>query len=161
MKTRSFIESFKFAINGLNYAFKKERNLKIQGIIGLIVLLSSFLTGFRDFELLWIFFAVFIVIAAELLNTLVEKICDLLIDKNFNPGVKIIKDISAGLVLLVAVFSVVIGIFVFGRSFIKIPFVVAFAVYMIFIFYFVFTEFFSNYERSEKSNEKNKSSRSG
>lgn len=159
MKARSFIESFKFALNGLNFAFKKEKNLKIQATIGFVVLLSSFLAELSGSELLWIFLAVFIVIATELLNTLLEKICDLLIDKNYNPGVKIIKDISAGIVLVVAVFSVIVGVFIFGKNFIKTPFIVAFIIYTVFVFYFILTGF-SNNERSEKTNEKDKSSHS-
>ncbi|HEW91864.1 MAG TPA: diacylglycerol kinase family protein [Thermotogaceae bacterium] len=137
MKSRSLIESFKFAIDGLSFAFKTERNLRIQAVIGLIVIVTSISIDLKNLELLWIFFAIVVVIGGELLNTVIEKICDLLSEHNYNSTVKVIKDISAGLVLTVSVFSIMVGVMIFGKRFLRFPDFIAFFVYGIFVIYFL------------------------
>ena len=52
------------------------------------------------------------VLVVELLNTAIEKLCDVL-QKNFHPGIKIVKDVVAGAVLVSALGSVCIGAMIF------------------------------------------------
>jgi len=53
-----------------------------------------------------------LVLALELLNTAIEKLCDT-ISTEIQPEIKIIKDVSAAAVLLSAAGSVVTGIIIF------------------------------------------------
>ena len=52
------------------------------------------------------------VITLEMMNTAIEKLCDM-VQPDKHPEVKIIKDIAAGAVLVAAVCSVIIGAFIF------------------------------------------------
>ena len=94
------ILSLKCAISGLFLAFKNERNLVVQLVIGI----SSFVFNilFEQYILAianLVFMAV--VISFEIINTVVENLCDL-VDINFNLKIKVIKDMSAGAVLMIA-----------------------------------------------------------
>jgi len=62
----------------------------------------------------WAIFAltVTVVMAAEMTNTLVESLVDL-VTNEYHPLAKVSKDVAAGVVLLTAIGSVVVGIFLF------------------------------------------------
>ncbi|WP_448384779.1 diacylglycerol kinase family protein, partial [Fervidobacterium sp.] len=64
-------------------------------------------------DTLWIIFAVFFVIWSELVNTIIEHLMNLY-SKEYHPVIKIVKDVSAGVVLWATLFSVTVGIMVFG-----------------------------------------------
>lgn len=64
-------------------------------------------------EWLWIGLAVALVWAAELLNTAVERLVDL-VSPERHPLAKAAKDTAAGAVLVLAAFAVVVGLCVFG-----------------------------------------------
>lgn len=63
----------------------------------------------------WIFLLVVIglVWVAEIFNTAVEELVDL-ISPQQNPSAKVIKDLSAGAVLVSAILSVLVGVLIFG-----------------------------------------------
>jgi diacylglycerol kinase (ATP) len=50
---------------------------------------------------------------AEAFNTAVEMLCDLWCENKYHPQVKIIKDISAGAVLVAAMVAGITGIIIF------------------------------------------------
>ena len=54
-----------------------------------------------------------IVLAAELLNTVVEIVVDLAVKERLLPDAKLAKDVSAAAVLLIAIFSVIVGLILF------------------------------------------------
>jgi diacylglycerol kinase (ATP) len=54
------------------------------------------------------------VLAAEIFNTAIEKVCDI-IQPEFDKRIGFIKDISAGAVLLMAIVAVVVGILVYWK----------------------------------------------
>ncbi len=112
MKTKSLIESFNYAVKGIIYALKKERNMKIHFSMATIVIISSLFFNFTKMELLMIFFAIALVIISELLNTAVEKTVDLITDK-YHPLAKVAKDVAAGAVLIAAINSVIVGYLLF------------------------------------------------
>ena len=62
----------------------------------------------------WLFIAVCCaaVIATEMINTAIEKLCDM-VSTEIHPVIKIIKDVSAGAVLVCAIGSVVVGSIIF------------------------------------------------
>jgi diacylglycerol kinase len=72
-----------------------------------------------DAELAAVFFAVIIVFLAEIFNTAIERILDL-IDPNENEQVKLIKDMSAGAVFLAAVAAVMIGVAIFVPEIVRV-----------------------------------------
>lgn len=112
MKSKSLIESFNFAVQGIIYALKKERNMKIHFSMATIVIVSSLFFDFTKLELLMLFFAITLVITAELFNTAIEKVVDLVTDK-YHPLAKVAKDVAAGAVLIAAINSVIVGYLLF------------------------------------------------
>ncbi|QTA37617.1 diacylglycerol kinase family protein [Thermosipho ferrireducens] len=107
--------SFSHAIEGIVTSIFQERNLRIHFFIGFTVLLISLFLPLNENDFIWLFFAVFFVIIAELINTLIENLMDFF-SAEFHPIVKIIKDISSGIVLWSAMFSVVVGVVIFGKG---------------------------------------------
>jgi diacylglycerol kinase len=108
----STLSSFKFAFRGISDAVKSEPNLRIHFFIALIALLLAYFLGFNLTE--WAILAMTIgtVIIFELTNTCIEKIVDLL-SPEISEKARIIKDISAGIVLISALTAVAVGLLLF------------------------------------------------
>jgi len=119
-KTRSFTESVDLAIQGIVSAFKKERNFRLDILFAGIVILCGIILNFTRVELAILFFVVTLVLSAELFNTAIEKLLDVVND-NFDPRIKFVKDVSAGAVLIAVISSVVIGYLIFYPH-LEIPF---------------------------------------
>lgn len=112
---KRFLNSLKFSLKGLSEIYKTQKNFRIQTNFGLAALLLSIILDLSESEVLWIIVSVFIVIMMESLNTLVEKIMDLL-HPEYSETVGKIKDVSAAVVLISAVFSIVTGTVIFGKA---------------------------------------------
>lgn len=104
--------SFKYAIEGIYTAIKKERNMKIHFLMMLLVIIFGIIFNITKTE--WIICIILFgfVISLELLNTAIENAVDLItIEKN--PIAKIAKDTAAGAVLIAAITSAIIGLIIF------------------------------------------------
>lgn len=112
MKKPPFYKSLAFAFKGLFLMLKNERNFQIELIAFLvnIVLIGFFRINY--IEASFIILACGLVLVAEILNTAIEKLCDF-VEPNFHSKIGIIKDISAGAVLLATLFAVIIGILIY------------------------------------------------
>lgn len=106
------LSSFKYAFRGLNEALKSEKNLKIHFLASILVLFWAILLKFNFLEFSILILTIFLVIILELINTVVEKLLDI-VHPDFSEKVRIIKDVSASIVLLGAIASIIIGAFLF------------------------------------------------
>lgn len=104
--------SFKHAFDGIVYMVKTQPNFRFHLLATLIVLLVASILGVTRVEFLLLLFAIMLVIVAEMLNTAVEAMTDLLTQKQ-SVYAKISKDVAAGMVLLTAFIAVVVGVSVF------------------------------------------------
>lgn len=111
-KSHSLIKSFNYAIDGIIYTLKSQRNMQIHYMIGLLVIIMSLFFNLSRIELIGVIFAVSLVVIAEMLNTAVEKTVDL-VTKDYNTLAKIAKDVAAGAVLISAINAVVVGYLIF------------------------------------------------
>lgn len=109
---KKVIKSFCYAIEGLIYSVKSERNIKIHLIAAILVLILSKAMKLNKYEFLFVIVAIGMVIISELFNTSIEKSIDASFDE-YNPLIKIAKDVAAGAVLFAAVIALIIGITVF------------------------------------------------
>ena len=100
------------AISGLGESFKQELSLRLQLLVGIIAIFCAFYFNFTRVEWLILLLVISIVIFSEILNTAIEELCDLY-SLEHNLKIKKIKDISAGFVLVVSIFSLAIGIILF------------------------------------------------
>ncbi|TCS94757.1 diacylglycerol kinase [Hazenella coriacea] len=106
------IQSFRYALEGLIYTVVTQRNMRIHFIAALGVLLLSLYLPVSKVEVLILFVTIIIVLFAELINTVVETVVDM-ITQEYHPLAKIAKDVAAGAVLLTAGLAVMVGISIF------------------------------------------------
>ena len=109
---RSIIDSFNFAVSGIILSIKTERNMLIHYIIAILVLLASLFFDFSRMEFLILLFATTLVIVMELMNTAIEKTVDM-ITEEYHPLAKLVKDISAGAVLIAAINALLVAYLLF------------------------------------------------
>lgn len=112
MKSRSLLESFNYAVNGIIYTLKTERNMKIHFIIAILTIVLSLFFDFTKLELLILFLTICFIFMAEMINTSIERTIDLVTD-DYHPLAKLAKDIAAGAVLIAAINSIVVGYLLF------------------------------------------------
>lgn len=115
---RNFTDSINNAIDGIIYAFKTERNLKIHFAIALVLLLITLPLNLNKFELLMLFFAITLVLSMEMVNTAIEAMVNLL-TLSHHPLAKIAKDVAAGGVLIAVFNSLIVAYLVFYRFYDK------------------------------------------
>lgn len=111
----SFRRSFLFAMQGFRIAWQTERNIKVM-LLGLVFAVTMGLVLKIDL-ISWaiILLCCGVVIAAELLNTAVETVVDL-VSPEYHPLAGRAKDISAGAVWALCVIVALVGIIVFARA---------------------------------------------
>ena len=111
---RSFLKGFKYAFSGIIHCIKNERNMRIHIVAALYVLMLARFFAFTRTEYTILLLTIGGVISAEAVNTAVENLADRISEKR-DPHIKIAKDAAAGAVLILAVFSVLIALFLFGN----------------------------------------------
>ena len=112
MKSNSLISSFGYAIEGIKKAFKAERNLKVHTLAMVLVVVLGFILKLAVWEWVTCIILFALVIGAELFNTAIEEVVNLL-SPEIRVHAKYAKDIAAGAVLVFAVASAVVGIRIF------------------------------------------------
>lgn len=106
------INSFKYAGQGLKHCIKKEKNFQLHCIVTVLAIVFGFLFNVSAAEWIVIVLSIGMVLAFELMNTAVEQVCNM-VQPGFSPMVKIIKDVSAAAVFVVALMAVVCGAIIF------------------------------------------------
>src|SRR5665647_848911 len=115
MKVKKLVDSFNYAIEGIIYSIRTQRNMKIHMFTTILVLTATFFYNLSKIELLIITITITLVIVAEMINTAVE--CAIDATTNFyHPLAKIAKNVAAGAVLVTAINSVLVAYVIFwGR----------------------------------------------
>lgn len=113
---QTILSSLKNASKGVRYFFLHERNGKIQLVAAILTIVTAVGLGVNVTEWLVILICISLVIGAEMMNSALERLCDV-VQEDYHPQIKIIKDVAAAAVLLFAVFSVAIGCFIFLNKF--------------------------------------------
>ncbi len=111
----NIIASFDFALKGMVYAIRTERNMRIHMVIAIMVIITSLFLNLTRMELIAVMFAVALVLITELLNTVIELMVNLITEEH-HPLAKIIKDMSAGIVLFASICATVVGYLIFVRK---------------------------------------------
>jgi diacylglycerol kinase (ATP) len=108
LKTRSILWSFNYAIEGMVYALRTQRNMRIHVAAAVITLVGALVLGVDRISLAAIVFAISLVFVAELINTAIEAAVDVATD-HYDPLAKVAKDVSAGAVLVAAMNALVVA----------------------------------------------------
>jgi len=118
INNKSIITSFKVAFEGIYYALKYNRNIRIHFIAAFLVIIASVYFKVNAFEMGILGVMILLVICAEMINTAIEEVINLLINEHRREA-KIAKDVSAGMVLLTVMGSVIVGVLVFTPHILK------------------------------------------
>jgi diacylglycerol kinase (ATP) len=107
-KSRSIIWSFNYAIEGIVYTLRTQRNMRIHVAAAVLTLVAALILGVDRVSLAAIVFAISLVFVAELINTAIEAAVDVATDR-YDPLAKVAKDVSAGAVLIAAMNALVVA----------------------------------------------------
>lgn len=113
MRSRSILESFRFAFVGLWYALRTQRNTRVHLAIAAVVVVLGLCLNLSYVQWAVLTLTIGFVLVSEMLNTVAETLVDL-ISPGYHPLAKVVKDVTAGAVLLTAIISVVVGLLVLG-----------------------------------------------
>ena len=111
-KRKKLRNSFKYAFEGIQEAWKTEQNLKIHFVIMALVIIAGFIFKISAMEWIVCLLLFAIVISLELINTAIETTVDIAMPE-INEKAKYAKDIAAGAVLFSAMISVIVGLIIF------------------------------------------------
>jgi diacylglycerol kinase (ATP) len=101
--------SFKYAWEGVSYAFRTQRNFRIHVVIGSTAIGLGFFLQLSLVEISIISLTIGAVLAMELLNTALESLVDLTVEQSYHPLAKIAKDCAAAAVLISALAAIFIA----------------------------------------------------
>ncbi|KRM67848.1 undecaprenol kinase [Apilactobacillus ozensis DSM 23829 = JCM 17196] len=118
-KNKNFCQSLAHALQGIWALITEERNFRFHVFASAFAFIMGIILKIDINGWLWIATAMFVVIAAEVLNTIVETVVDLIVDNHYSILAKKAKDVAAGGVLISALFAVIIGCLIFIPSFFK------------------------------------------
>lgn len=106
------MKSFEYAWEGTVSFFRTEHNARIHLAATVLVLVLSVTLGLNKSEAIAVVFSVALVWVTEMINTAIEKTADM-ITMERHPVVKLVKDISAGAVLIASIAAAIVGCLVF------------------------------------------------
>ncbi len=106
------IKSIGYAFKGAVLLLKTESNIKIQFVIGIIVIILGFYFQISSTEWILQILTIALVISVEGLNTAIEKIADF-IHPEYHKKIGFIKDVAAGAVFITAICSIIIGLIIY------------------------------------------------
>lgn len=115
MLTKTY-RSFIFALNGLKTTWREEQNFRIEILIGAIVVFFIIFFDFSFVESVFSILAITIVLAAEIVNTAVEDLCNK-IEPQHDSIIGKIKDTMAAFVFVSSLGAAVVGFLVFFNHF--------------------------------------------
>jgi len=97
-----------YALRGIGYGVKSQLNMKIHLLAAVLVVVAGFYWNLSPAEAALLSITIFMVLAAELFNTSIEKLVDL-VSPEQHPIAGIVKDTAAGAVLLSAINALVVA----------------------------------------------------
>jgi len=109
---KRLLNSFKYAFKGISTLYKTGGNILIHFTAALIVLSMAYIFKVSAIEWTILLICIAVVIAAEAMNTSIEKLTDM-VSPDFNKEAGKIKDIAAGAVLVLAIMAAIIAIIIF------------------------------------------------
>ena len=114
-KHPTFKRSFLFAVQGFRTAVSLERNVKIMLVGGLFAITVGILLRLDPLSWAIILLCCGMVISAELVNTAIESVVDL-VSPEFHPLAGRAKDIAAASVWVLSIVVAIVGIIVYANA---------------------------------------------
>lgn len=114
---KTLIKSFGYAFEGIRLGLSVDQNLRIHSFVGTFVIILSLFLRLQKSEFFLVVLAVFFVWFAELINTAIEEMTNLIVQEHRKEA-KIAKDVAAAAVLLSAVYAIIMGIVIIIPAFV-------------------------------------------
>jgi len=109
---KKIIRSFGYAFKGIAYATATQLNFRVHLLLTALAVLMGFALHISVGEWEWLALCVTLVLVAELFNTMIEALVDL-VSPGYNEKAGHVKDMSAGAVVITALFALIIGLIIF------------------------------------------------
>ncbi|MDD5566373.1 MAG: diacylglycerol kinase family protein [Candidatus Omnitrophica bacterium] len=114
-KLRPFKESFSYALQGLAYLIVYHRNMRVIFLCGVLAVITGVYFQLKGIELVALCITVTMVFIAEIFNTAIELLMDM-VNTQYHAMIKVIKDISAAVVLIAALNALAVGYILFSKK---------------------------------------------
>lgn len=112
IKIQRLFKSFKFALKGFSSLVKKEQNFRIHILLSIVVVFAGLYFKIAIWQWCLIILLIATVFVLEMVNTVMERLMDML-KPRIHAYVREIKDIMSAMVLVAAVASLIIGLIIF------------------------------------------------
>lgn len=109
---KALCASFGYAWQGLVFVVRTQRNMRIHVCAALLVVIIGLCSDLSRTDWLWLMLAITLVVSAELFNSALEYVCDVVMPE-YHESIKRAKDIAAAAVLICACFALCVGVMVF------------------------------------------------
>ena len=106
---RKFAWSFRYAIRGIKTVWQEEQNFRIEVFCGSLAIIAALVL---NVDLIPILLCCALVLSLEVVNSALESIVDL-VSSDYHSLAKQAKDMAAGAVLIAALFSVLVALYLF------------------------------------------------
>ncbi len=111
LKSQNWTDTFRHAADGCRWAFKTQKNFKVHFLLSAASISLGIWLQLSFERILLIILAISWGLTIEMANTVIERIVDW-ITQDYQPQAKIVKDVSAGMMLLLSVGLAVLGILI-------------------------------------------------
>lgn len=111
-----FIRSLLYALAGLKYGLRTQRHLRFHLLASVSVIGAGFIAGISPLQWAVLILTIAAVISAELTNTAIEAVVDL-VSPDYHELAKAAKDTAAAAVLVTSIASVIVGCLIFWSRF--------------------------------------------
>jgi diacylglycerol kinase len=112
MNLSKFFRSFVIGFLGLAHAIRSEQNMRIHCVAAIGVAIAGFILILAAWEWIAVVFCIGLVIAAECMNTAIERLADRVTAEK-DPLIKQAKDCGAAGVLVLSVMAALVGVVIF------------------------------------------------
>lgn len=109
---KRFLRSFGWACQGIATSWQQERHLKLHSVAAIVVVVLGIWLELNHWEWAAMLICIGMVFATEMINAAIERLADV-VQPERDDRIKVIKNISAGAVLVMALISAGIGLSIF------------------------------------------------
>jgi diacylglycerol kinase len=115
VKSKTLLASLGAALSGCVFVWQNERNLRMQCLAGLLVVVAAVVLQLPPLECSLLVLTIGCVLALEMMNSAIERVVDLA-SPEYHELAKLSKDVAAGSVLIAASAAVIIGGLILGTA---------------------------------------------
>lgn len=110
---KSLLKSFTYSFEGVFHAIRCNQNMRIHIAAAILIIIAGLIFKVTPFEMGILGIMILLVVMAEMINTAIEEMVDLIVTEHKKQA-KIAKDVASGMVLVAVVGSVIVGILIFA-----------------------------------------------